>query len=93
MKKNHLKPLDPHHIWTRVPSFTPACLRTCPTLCLYPDNRQGQLGVQSCQPLAGTLKCVQLMWRIPISQGQLMVPRTVQPSYWPNYCLSPKIQM
>ena len=57
MEKNHSKPWDPHHIRTWVPFFIPAHLRTC----LYPDDREGQFGVQSCQPLAGTLKCVQLM--------------------------------
>ena len=93
MEKNHLKPWDSHHIRTWVPSFTLAHLRTWPTLCLYPGDREGQLGVQSCGLLAGTLKCVQLIWRIPISQGQPMVPWTVRPNYWPNYCLVPKIQM
>ena len=93
MEGNHSKPWDPHHIRTWVPTFTPAHLQTWLTLCLSPGNREGQHGVQSCQPLAGTLKCAQLMWRILISQSQLMVPWTVRPNYWPNYCLGPKIQM
>ena len=58
MEKNQLKPWDPHHIRTWVPSFTPAHLRTWPTLCLYPDDQEGQLALQTCQPLAVTLKCV-----------------------------------
>ena len=41
----------------------------------------------------GTLKCGQFMWRIPISQGGLMVPWTVRPNYCPNYCLGLKMQM
>ena len=32
------------------------------------------------------LSFCQLMWRIPISQGQPMVPWTVRPNYCPNYC-------
>ena len=70
MERNHSKLWDPHHIRTWVPTFTPAHLRTWPTLSLYPGDGEGQHGVQSCLPLAGTLKCVQLMWMIPISQGQ-----------------------
>ena len=90
MERNHLKYWDPHHIQTWVPTLTPAHLRTYPTLCLYPGDREGQYGVQNCQRLAGTVKCVQLMLRIPISQVQPMVPWTVRPNYWPNYCLSRK---
>ena len=70
-----------------------AHLQTWPTLCLYPGDRECQHGVQSCQPLAGTQKCVQPMWRSPIPQGQPVVPWTVQPNYWPNNCLGPKTQM
>ena len=58
MERNHSKPWDPHHIRTWVPTLTPAHLLTWPTLCLYPGDREGQHGVQSCQPLPGTLKCV-----------------------------------
>ena len=65
MGGNLSKPWNPHHIRTSVPIFTPAHLRTWPTLYLYPDDQEGQLGVQSCQQPAGTLKCVQLMWRNP----------------------------
>ena len=93
MDRNHSKPWDPHHIRTWVPPFTPAHLQTWPTLYLYPGGQEGHLGVQSCQQLAGTLKCANLMWRIPISQRQPMVPWTVRPNYWPNYCLGPKILM
>ena len=32
-------------------------LRTWPTQCLYPGDLEGQYGVQSCQSLAGALKC------------------------------------
>ena len=39
------------------------------------------------------MNCVQLMCRIPISQGQAMVPWTVRLNYWPNYCLGQKLQM
>ena len=56
MERNLSKPWDPHHIPTWVPIFTPANLRTWRTLYLYPGNREGQLGVQNCQQLAGTLK-------------------------------------
>ena len=38
-------------------SPTPAHLRTWPTLCLYPGDREGQYGVRRCQSLAGALKC------------------------------------
>ena len=61
MERNHSKPWDPHHIRTWVPSLTPAHLRTWPTLCLYPSDREGQYGVRSCQSLAGALKCAPLM--------------------------------
>ena len=93
MERNHSKPWDPHHMRTWGPTFTLAHLRTWPTVFLYPGGREGEHGVQSCQPLAGTLKFVQLMRRIPISQNQLMVPWTVRPNYWPNYCPDPKIQL
>ena len=93
MEKNHSKPWDPHHMWTWVPTFGPAHLQTGPTLCLYPGDREGQHGVRSYHELAGTLKIVQLMWTIPLSQGQPMVPWTVRPNYCPNYRLGPKIQM
>ena len=93
MERNHSKAGDPHHIRTSVPTLTPAHLRPWPTLCLYRGNREGQRGVRSCQPLAGTLKCVQLMSKILISQSQLMVPWTVRPNYWPKYCLGLKLQM
>ena len=42
MEWNHSKPWDPHHIRTRVPTFTPAFLWTWPTLCLYPGYREGK---------------------------------------------------
>ena len=74
MERNHLKPWDPHHTPTGVPALTLGHLRTWPTQCLYPGDRKGQHGVQSCQSLAGALKCAQLMWRSPIPQGQPMVP-------------------
>ena len=61
MEKNHSKPWDPPHTRTWVPTLTPAHLRTWPTLCLYPDDREGQYGVRSCQSLAGALKCAPLM--------------------------------
>ena len=93
MERNHSKHCNHQHIRTWVPIFAPAYLQTWRTLYLYPGNREGHLGVQSCQQLPGALKCDQLMWRIPISQGQSMVPWTVRPNYWPNYCLGPKIEM
>ena len=93
MERNHSKPWDLDHIRTWVPTLTPAQLLTWLTLCLYPGNGEGQHGVQTCQPLAGALKCVQLVWRIPISQRQLLVPCSVRPNYWPDYCLGPKLQM
>ena len=61
MEGNLSKSSDPHHIQTWVAIFTPVHLRTCPTLYLYPGDREIQLGVRSCQQPAGTLKCVQLM--------------------------------
>ena len=61
MERNHSKPWDPHHTRTWVPTLTPAHLRTWPTPCLYPGNREGQYGVWRCQPLAGALKWVPLM--------------------------------
>ena len=77
MEKNLSKPWDPHLTRTWVPTFTPAHLRTWPTLCRYPGDSEGQHGVHSCPSLARTLKCVQLMWRSPISQGQPRVPWTM----------------
>ena len=76
MEKNHSKPWNAHHIRTWVPTFTLAHLRTRPTLCLYPGDREGRHGIQSFKPLAGTLKCVQHMWRISISQ----VPKSLKGS-------------
>ena len=61
MERNYSKPWDPHHTRTWVPALTLAHLRTWPTLCLYPGNREGQYGVQSCQSLAGALECAPLM--------------------------------
>ena len=81
MERNHSKPWDLHHIRTWVPILTPAHLRTWSTLDLYQGNQEGQLGVNNCQQLAETLRCVRLIWRIPISQGQPMVPWTVRPKY------------
>ena len=74
MERNLSKPWGPHHIRTGVPIITPDHLRTLPTLYLYPGSGEGQLGVQSCQEPSGAPTCVQLMWKIPISQGQPMVP-------------------
>ena len=62
------------------------------TVCL-PIDRKGELGVQSCQQQSGPTKFVQLMWKIPIPQGQPMVPWTVRPNYWPSCYLGPKIPM
>ena len=74
MERKHSKPWDPHHILKWVPTFSPAHLRTWPTLCLHPGDQEGQHGVQSCQPLAGILKCGQSMWRFPISRANLWCP-------------------
>ena len=93
MERNLSKPRGPHHIWTSVSIITPANLQTWPTPYLYPGEREGQIGVQSCQQPSGPPKCVQPMWRIPISQGQPMSPWTVRPNYWPSCYLGPKIQM
>ena len=93
MDRNLSKPWGPHHIQTWVPIITPAHLRTSPTLYLYPGDQEGLLGVQSCKQPSEPPKCVQLMRRIPIFQGQPMVPRTVRPNYWPRCYLGPKIQM
>ena len=83
MEKNLSKPWGPHHKGTWGPSITPAHLRTWLTLFLYPDAREGLLGVLSQQP-SEARKCVQLMWSMPISQGQPMVPWTVRPKYGPS---------
>ena len=61
MERNHSKRLDPNHTRTCVPTLTPAHLRTWPTLCLYPGNREGQYGVPSCQSLAEAPRCAPLM--------------------------------
>ena len=84
MERNLSNPWGPHHIRTWVPIFTPAHLRTWPTVYLYPGDREGQLGVQSCQQPSETLKLVRLMWTIPVSQSQSMVPWTVRRNYWPS---------
>ena len=73
--------------------ITPAHLQTWPTLYLYPDAREGLLGVQSCQQPSEPPKCVKLMLRIPIPQGQPMVSWTVRLNYWPSCYRGPKIQM
>ena len=57
MERNDSKPWDPHHKRTWDPTLTPAHLRTWPTLCHYPGDREGQYGARSCQSLAGALKC------------------------------------
>ena len=93
METNLSKPWDLHHMRTWVPIFTPAHRRSWPTLYLYPGDREGHLRVHSCQQPAGALKCVQLMWRIPFSEGQPMVPWTVLLNYWPSDYLGPNIQM
>ena len=93
MERNLSNPWGCHHKRTWGPISTPAHLRTLPTLYLYPDAREGLLDVQSCQQPSEPPKCVQLMWRIPISEGQPMVPWTVRPNYWPSCYLVPKIQM
>ena len=49
MERNHSKPGDCLHTRIWVPALTPAPLRTWPTQCLYPGDREGQHGVQSCQ--------------------------------------------
>ena len=84
MERNQSKPWDPHHTRTWVIALPHGHLRTGPTVCLYPGDREGQHSVQSCQPLAGTLMCVQLMWRSPIPQGEPTVSWTVRPNYWPK---------
>ena len=84
MERNLSNPWGPHHIRTWVPIFTPAHLRTWPTVYLYPGNREGQPGVQSCQQPSETPKLVRLMWTIPVSQSQSMVPWTVRRNYWPS---------
>ena len=40
MERNHSKPWDLHNTQTWVPALTPAHLRTWPTLCLYPGDRE-----------------------------------------------------
>ena len=93
MEKNLSKSWGPHHKRTWGLFITPAHLRTWQTQYPYPDAREGLLGVQSYQRPSEPRKCVQPMWRIPISQGQPMVPWTVRPNYWPSCYPDSKTRM
>ena len=93
MEKNLSKPCGLYHKRTWGFFITPAHLRTWQTQYLYPDALEGLLGAESCQRPSEPPKCVQPIWRIPISQGQPMVPWTVRLNYWPSCYPDPKIRM